>query len=76
VVDILHKVGIKSSSPDDTYQALTTRAGAVAAETTAKLIPLGTHPLCGIASPSTIRTWRTAGAGTHGAQPKEIKPMG
>jgi class 3 adenylate cyclase len=51
-------------------------SGAVAAEATAKLIPLGTHPLCGIASPSTIRTWRTAGAGTHGAQPKEIKPMG
>jgi uncharacterized protein YndB with AHSA1/START domain len=27
VVDILHKVGIKSSSPDDAYQALTTREG-------------------------------------------------
>jgi hypothetical protein len=51
VVDILHKVGIKSSSPDDTYQALTTRAGAVAAEITAKLIPLGTRSLRGMASP-------------------------
>ena len=27
MVDILHKVGIKSSSPDDAYKALTTREG-------------------------------------------------
>jgi uncharacterized protein YndB with AHSA1/START domain len=27
MLDILHKVGIKSSSPDDAYQALTTREG-------------------------------------------------
>jgi hypothetical protein len=27
MVDILHKVGIKSSSPDDAYQALTTLEG-------------------------------------------------
>jgi uncharacterized protein YndB with AHSA1/START domain len=27
MVDILHKVGIKSSSPDDVYQAVTTRDG-------------------------------------------------
>ena len=27
MVDILHKVGIKSSSPDDIYKALTTREG-------------------------------------------------
>src|SRR6266851_4746265 len=27
MVDILHKVGIKSSSPDDVYKALTTREG-------------------------------------------------
>jgi hypothetical protein len=32
------------------------RAGAVAAETTAKLIPLGTHPLRGIASPCAVST--------------------
>ena len=56
MVDILHKVGIKSSSPYDTYQALTTRAGAAAAETTTKLIPLGTHPLRGIASPCAVST--------------------
>jgi len=62
MVDILHKVGIKSSSLDDTHQALTTHAGAVAAETTAKLIPLVTHPLRGIASPCAVYTvvdsWR------------------
>jgi DNA-binding transcriptional ArsR family regulator len=38
------------------------RAGAVAAETTAKLIPLGMHPLRGIASPCAVDTvpesWR------------------
>jgi hypothetical protein len=27
MVDILHKVGIKSSSPHDAYKALTTREG-------------------------------------------------
>ena len=27
MVDILHKVGIKSSSPDDAYKALTTLKG-------------------------------------------------
>ena len=27
MVDILHKVGIKSSSPNDVYRALTTREG-------------------------------------------------
>ncbi len=56
MVDILHKVGIKSSSPDDTYRALTRRSGAVAAETTAKRIPLGTHSLRGIASPCAVYT--------------------
>ena len=30
MVDILHKVGIKSSSPDDVYKALTTREGLAA----------------------------------------------
>jgi hypothetical protein len=31
-------------------------SGAVAAETTAKLMPLGTHPLRGIASPCAVYT--------------------
>lgn len=33
-------------------------SGAVAAETTAKLIPLGTRPLRGIASPCAVDTVR------------------
>ncbi len=91
MLDILHKVGIKSSSLDTAYKALTTLEGLsgwwttnTQGETKVGGVILFRFGAGGIERircaasplPAPSTPCRTASAGTHGTRQKEIKPIG